>query len=91
MAHGTTDRAIPVLGNVATIELPKNAMNLTMPVLTVDDDIEESGETVVLTLLEGSGYVPTAPNTRTTLTIHGRDDAQPSGRLLPAQQRDRLQ
>ena len=52
-------------------------MNLTMPVLIVDDDIEESGETVVLTLLKGSGYVPTAPNTRTTLTIHNDNPDAP--------------
>ena len=33
VAQGTTDRAISVLGNMATIQLPKNAMNLTIPVL----------------------------------------------------------
>ena len=73
MAHQTTDRAISVLGNVVTIKLSKNATNLTMLVLIVDDDVEETGETVVLTLLESSGYVPAAPNTRMTLTIHNDD------------------
>ncbi len=43
VAHGTTDRAISVLGNVATIELPRNATNLTIPVLIVDDDCEGTG------------------------------------------------
>ena len=43
VAHGTTDRAISVLGNVATIELSKNATNLAIQVLIVDDDFEETG------------------------------------------------
>ena len=44
--------------NSGTLSVPKGATTATIPVAIVDDGVEDTGETVVLTLAGGDGYNP---------------------------------
>ena len=49
------------IANSGTLSVPKGATTATIPVSIVNDDVEDAGETVVLTLAAGEGY-----------SVHGR-------------------
>ena len=61
-----------------TVAVSAGDRTATVPVAIIDDSVEDSGETVVLTLTGGTGYTVGSPKTH-TLTIVNRDpDAAPA-------------
>ena len=68
-----TDYTIPGLsGQSGTLTVPAGAGRATIPVTIVDDTVEDSAETVVLTLRASGGYGVAAPGS-VTLTILNHD------------------
>ena len=44
------------IANSGTLSVPAGAKTATIPVTIIDDSVEDSGETIVLTLVGGTGY-----------------------------------
>ena len=65
------------IANFGSVTLPAGATSVNIPVLIVDDSMDESAETVLLTLTAGSGYTVGATSVH-TLTIND-NDAPPRG------------
>ena len=65
------------IANSGTLSVPKGATTATIPVTIIDDSVEDSGETVVLTLIAGNGYAVGATGTH-TLTIQNHEPAVPT-------------
>ena len=77
------DYTIPGLsGRSGTLTVPAGAGRATIPVTIVDDDVEDTGETVVLTLRASGGYGVAAPGS-VTLTILN-DDPLVDGQVITA-------
>ena len=77
------DYTIPGLsGRSGTLTVPAGAGRATLPVTIVDDDVEDTGETVVLTLRASGGYGVAAPGS-VTLTILN-DDPLVDGQVITA-------
>ena len=67
-----------------TVAVSAGAKTATIPVAIIDDSVEDSGETVVLTLSAGTGYALGAEK-RHTLTIVNKDqNSQLSTQATPA-------
>ena len=78
-----TDYTIPGLsGRGGTLTVPAGAGRATLPVTIVDDDVEDTGETVVLILQASGGYGVAAPGS-VTLTILN-DDPLVDGQVITA-------
>ncbi|MCZ0945140.1 MAG: hypothetical protein OXJ53_18970, partial [Gammaproteobacteria bacterium] len=60
------------IDNSGTLLVPAGAPTATIPVVIIDDSVEDSGETVVLTLFADNGYAVGANGTH-TLTILNHD------------------
>ena len=56
-----------------SISVNANRSSVTIPVAIADDSVDEGGETVILTLTNGSGYTLGSPNAH-TLTITDNDN-----------------
>ena len=57
------------ISNLGTVQVPAGAISVSIPVSIMEDRMEESNETVVLTLEAGMGYMVTSSTTSHTLTI----------------------
>ncbi len=84
---GTADRGADytisgVTSNSGTVTVPANATSATIPVMILDDNIEDSGETIVVSLETSGGYRAIAPES-VTLTIRN-DDPPVVDNTLPA-------
>lgn len=66
---GGSDYSISgMTSNMGTVVVASDATSATIPVAITDDSLEESDESVVLTLTDGSGYTVGSPSVH-TLTI----------------------
>ena len=61
------------IANSGSVTLPLGATSVNIPVMIVDDNADESAETVLLTLTPASGYAVGSTNVH-TLTINDNDD-----------------
>ena len=64
------------IANSGSVTVSTGAASVTIPVGIVDDALDESDETVVLTLIAASGYTVGSPNSH-TLTIADDDVEEP--------------
>ncbi len=62
---------------VGTVTLSASSENIPIPVTILDDDMEESDETIVLTLLSYSSPYMVGPQDSTTITIVDDDSVPP--------------
>jgi subtilase family serine protease len=72
---GTAVQAVDYEGLPTTATIPAGAASVTVPVVPIDDATVEVNETVVLSVVAGSGYVVGSPSTGTVTIVS--DDAAP--------------
>ena len=85
IAGVTGDRPIQgVTGNSGTVTVPANAGSVTIPVEIIDDAVEDDGETVVVRLLESSGYPAATPDSVTLTIRNDEGGVQPPVVVQPA-------
>ena len=75
-AHGSDYTIDGAAGNSGTVTVGAGVSSVNLPVLIRDDLLFERDETVVLTLVRGSGYVLGAATSH-SLTITNDDEAEP--------------
>ncbi len=59
-----------------SVSVPSGATTATIPVTIIDDDVDDSGETIVLILTAGTGYTPgytVGANSEHTVTIQNHE------------------
>jgi hypothetical protein len=81
---GTAKNGIDYESLVNAVTIPAGASSITIPIITLEDSIAETDETLVLTIATGLGYAIATPNTGTvkiqdnepaTLTVVATDSA----------------
>ena len=63
--------------NSGTVSIPERSPNATIAIAINDDSLQENAETVILTLIGGSGYTVDSPSAH-TLTIEDNDSTSAS-------------
>ena len=71
---GTATEGTDFSSIISFLLVPANLSSIDVPVVVTDDSVDENGETVILTLSDGTGYRVGSPSVH-TLTIADNDGA----------------
>ncbi len=69
--------------NITTVQIPTSG-SITLPVPTLDDNVDEANGSVTVTLKSGSGYTVSSTSGAATITVSDNDEPAPTASFASA-------